>query len=244
VAIYAGGGSIFPVLLIAVLLSGCGGTPSDGQRPRLIVPGEKVTLQKELGDYALVERADGEQTYVALDLLKHRNTAVRDSDSSFTHTVIRETPAYAQPPSEPPTPPEPRSFEKIDQEQRSLNGLFLSEKTFKEVIAPRDVARSFVDEETGERCWHAYECTKPDCPGEKTSGRAYFLFIYTDKAEQEEICCTACLKTRDVAAETYEEGQRYRRLVRPYELPETIRRRAKLDAERRRLSESIRHRGE
>jgi len=57
-------------------------------------------------------------------------------DQSFTHTVIRDMPALAQPPAEPPPPLPPRTLAEIDREQLTLNGLFLSEKTLTEVIAP------------------------------------------------------------------------------------------------------------
>lgn len=199
---------------------------------------DKVTVVKEVGDFVLVKSSDGQESYVALGLLKHRNTGIRAPEGSFTHTLIRDTPAYSRP-FKLPVQLEPRGLAEIDLEQRTLNGLFLSEKTGKRVIAPRNVAYFLVDEETGERCWHAYECTHPNCPGEKNPGMNHYIFIHTEVDSQRAIHCPACEKIRNVKAETEAQWQQWGQFVQPYELPETLRRRTQLTAERRQAIESM-----
>ena len=131
-------------------------------------------------------------------------------------------------------PPPPRSIADIDTELATLDALFIGEKTGKEVIAPGNVLSFVIDEETGERCGPAYECTHPDCPGERTKGRAHFIFTQViEPNTQEAIHCPACKKQRNLTTETKEEAGNWGTYVRPYELPETIQRREELDRERR-----------
>ena len=172
-------------------------------------------------------------------MLKHRDTSKR-ADGAFTHTVVRDTPVFVELPSQPPAPPEPRAPAAIDEEQRTLNSMYLTEKTGKRVIAPRNIARSLVDEETGERAWHAYECTNPNCPGEKSAGQPHHLFIHIIGDPETPIECPACAKTRNLATETREQAAKWGAYWRPYELPETVRRRGELDDERRRFVEALR----
>jgi len=201
---------------------------------------EKVTVIQEVGEFALVRSSDGQQSYVALGLLKHRNTGLHTPPVPYTHTLIREAPAYARLPSIPPVTLAPRGLSEIDLEQRTLNGLFLSEKTGKRVIAPRNVPQFLTDEETGERCWHAYECNHPSCPGEKQQGEQHFIFVHTETDSQRAIHCPACEKIRNLQTETEAQWQKWGQFVQPYELPETLRRRAELSAERRQAIEAMR----
>jgi len=97
-----------------------------------------------------------------------------------------------------------------------------------------------MDKNTGERCWHAYECMNPNCPGARTSGRPHYVFILTELDSQEAIHCPACAKLRDPATELPQQWAQWGSFVRPYELPETFRRRAEPDAERRQAIESMR----
>jgi hypothetical protein len=131
-------------------------------------------------------------------------------------------------------PPPPRTIADIDAEMLTLDALFIGESTGKEVIAPGNSPLPVTDAETGERCWPAYECTHPDCPGQRTKGRAHFLFAQViEPDKQEAIHCPACKKQRNLATETKEEFGNWGTFVRPYELPETIQRRGELDRERR-----------
>jgi hypothetical protein len=228
---------LYSQCLLIALAAGChqGAAlpPATGNAPLgKLHGGDKVTLIREAHDYALVEKADGSQAYVASGLLKHRNTAAPVQGALFTHTVVRETPVYAEAPAR-PEPLAPRAMAQIDLEQATLNGLYLSERTGKQVIAPRNVARFLIDEETGERCWHAYECTHPECQGERRPGFDHYVFIYTDVEKLGIIDCPACAMRRQREKESAAERQRWGEFVRPYELPETLRRRAELDAERR-----------
>ncbi|MCE9545922.1 MAG: hypothetical protein K8T25_10445 [Planctomycetia bacterium] len=233
-------------LLALVAASGCHQAPASPASAAVttstsrLAQGEKVTLVKEVGDFALVKSSGGETAYVPLGLLKHRNTATQLGDQSFTHTIVRETPAYPELPTTLPAPLEPRSLSEIGLEQGTLNGLYLTEKTGRQVIAPRNVARSFVDEATGERAWHAYECTNPDCPGPKLPGFKHHLFIHVITDSEGSINCPTCEQGRNLTAETPEQVRRWGQFVRPYELPETVRRRGELDAERRASIEKLR----
>lgn len=227
-------------VLCAALAGGCGPAAAP---PHTLAPGQRVTAVEEAGAYTLVEAGQGSRYYVPSGLLKHRNTAARSDGPSYTHTIVQETPAYAERPSEQPAPPEPRDRAAIDAEQNALNALFIGETTGKEVIAPRNVHYFVVAKATGERCWRAFECTYPDCPGEKTSGRKHHLFIIVTKRlyqEEPTIQCDACLKLRDLAAETLDAKTKWTSYARPFELPETIRRTAELDREQQRLVKKLR----
>lgn len=235
-----GGGLLVACLLYGGLTGGCGPAAAP---PRTLAPGQRVTAVQEQGPYTLVDADQSLRYYIPSGLLKHRDTAARSDGESYTHTVVQEAPAYVEPPSEQPLPPEPRDRATIDAEQDSLNALFIGETTGKEVIAPRNVHYFVVDEATGERCWRAFECTYPDCPGEKTSGRKHHLFIIVTKRlyqEEPTIQCDACLKLRDPDSETLDARTKWTSYTRPFELPETIRRTAELDRERQRLVNKLR----
>ena len=233
-------------LLVVMVVPGCRRestslpTESAAKEIRQFARDDQVAVLKEVGDFALVKGSDGQESFVALGLLKHRNTGVRSADKSYTHTVVRDTPTYSQPPSQLPAPLPPRGLAEIDLEQRTLNGLFISEKTGKRVIAPRNVPQFLIDEETGERCWHVYECTHPNCPGKRPEGFIRYVFIHTEVDSQRAIHCPACEKIRNLRAETEAQWQQWGQYVQPYELPETLRRRAELSAERRQAIEAMR----
>ncbi|MGB6042781.1 MAG: hypothetical protein WBF93_06445 [Pirellulales bacterium] len=230
------------VLLALCFLPGCRGSsaPETPVAAATLAEGEQVTLVQQAGPLAVIEYRDGKQGYVPLGLLKHRNTAVKSNGETFTHTVVRESPVYGEMPSEELAPPEPRAPAGIDGEQKTLNALFIGEKTGQELIAPGNVHYFLVDEATGERCWRSFECTYPGCPGEKTKGRKHHVFILiAEKPGEEEptIQCDACLTLRDLDTETLDERTKWGSYARVYELPETIRRRTELDDERRRYVE-------
>lgn len=164
----------------------------------------------------------------------------------------------------------PRTLEQIEAEQRALPALYLTEKTLKEVRAPADKG-AFVDEETGEICYRAYECTREDCPGRSADGKPY-LFIHRDvlmsvgddgkfvweqipagkdpqqyirsKGGQMAPTCPKCLEKRDLDNESDEQKQEYLQSVRLYELPEIAKRREELEAEYQeafKAREALRH---
>ena len=226
--------------LLFLLGAGCSKStsPSSGALPT----GEQVTLIDQEGDFGLIELADGERGFVPLGMLKQRNTA-EVSDADHTHAIVRATDVYAASPSEPIAPPLPRIRAEIDHEQKKLNALFIGEETGKEVIAAGDVHYFVVDQETGERCWRSIECIHPNCPGEKKNGRPYYVFFLVAERPNEEeppIECDACRSFRDLENESPEVKTEWSRYVRPYELPETLRRRDELDDERERFVQQLR----
>jgi len=130
-----------------------------------------------------------------------------------------------------PEPPARRGTE-ISAEQRSLNALFLTEKTHKEVIAPQNT-KDLIDPETGETIWPALKCNNPDCPGkDKGQDGRPFLFICPNPSQP--MWCPECLKTRNRDSETQKDLIRYTAWVQPYVLPETAQRIKQLEAERKR----------
>ena len=223
--------------LLVGLPLGCGTASSSS-----LEQGSEVQLLEDLGEFSKIQTQDGQVGYVASGLLKHRNTA-SDAEADHSHAVVREAVLWDVIPEQTPPPPPPRVRAEIDREQLTLNALFIGEETGKEVIAPGNVHYFVVDEETGERCWRSLECTHPNCPGEKKNGRHYYVFfLIAEKPNEEEppIECDACGRFRDTEGETPQEKTEWSRYVRPYELPETLRRRAELDNERRRFVEELR----
>jgi hypothetical protein len=226
------------VVAVLFLANGCGSPTSSGS----LQPGTEVQLIGEEAGFGKIQTAEGELGYVPLGMLKQRNTA-EAADADHTHAIVRATDFYDVAPSAPIAPPPPRDRAAIDREQHTLNALFIGEDTSQEVIAPGNVHYFVVDEETGERCWRSIECIHPNCPGEKKHGRPYYVFfLVAEKPNEEEppIECDACQKFRDVDSEAPQEKTEWSRYVRPYELPETLRRRGELDAERRRFVEQLR----
>jgi len=227
----------FLAVLGLALLSGCGTSSSES-----LETGSQVQLLEEAGDFAKIETDSGQVGYVSAGLLKHRNTADYE-DADHSHLLVQNAELWDAIPEQSPSPPPPRDRAAIDREQHTLNALFIGEETGKEVIAPGNVHYFVVDKQTNERCWRSIECIHPNCPGEKKNGREYYIFfLVAEKPNEEEppIECDACRKFRDPDSETPEEKTDWSRYVRPYELPETLRRRGELDAERRRFVDNLR----
>ena len=152
---------------------------------------------------------------------------------------------------------EDRSIKEIEKEMRSLDALYMTVETGKEISAPADKG-VFVDEETGELCFPTYMCTNPDCPREKKGDRP-FLFIHRDvllkagpggEVVYNEIppgkdpvefiksqggflnpTCPACWKVRKPESETPAQKQQYIDWVQPYSSPETAKRMEELEQE-------------
>jgi len=150
-----------------------------------------------------------------------------------------------------------RSLHEIEKEKRSLDALYLTAETGKEITAPATKG-VFVDEETGELCFPAYMCANPDCPGKKSGDRP-FLFIHRDvllragpggKVVCDEIppgkdpvefiksrggflapTCPACWKVRKARSETPAQKQQFIDWARPYTFPETAKRVEELEQE-------------
>ena len=157
-----------------------------------------------------------------------------------------------------------RSLEDIKKEKRSLDVLYLTAETGKEVVSPSNRG-VFVDEETGELCFPAYVCLNPDCPGEKKADRP-FLFIHRDvllragpdgELVWDEIpagkdpmahikslggflnpTCPACWKIRKPQSETPAQKQQYINWAQPYNSPETAKRLEELEQEYQRRAEA------
>jgi hypothetical protein len=159
---------------------------------------------------------------------------------------------------------EERSLEDIEKEKRSLDVLYMTTETGKEIVAPNDKG-VFVDEKTGELCFPAYVCMNPDCPGEKKGDRP-FVFIHNDvllkpgpdgKPVRNEIppgkdpvthikslggflnpTCTACWKIRKPRTETPAQRQQYIEWAQPYNSPETAKRLVELEEEYQRRAKA------
>ena len=222
------------IVLLSGLAAGLVGCSCrQGEPAGNVEGGAEVTLIRDDGQFARVRRADGQELYLPSALLKQRSQA-DGSQGDHTHVVTTDTAVYrGGPPGTLPLPP-PRPRQEILREQVSLNGLFLTENTLREVIAPITSMPTF----QGERCWPAYTCTNPDCPGKGKQGRPY-LFINPKPGT--ETVCPACMESRDVSSESEADKRRYRNYPVPYELPETVRRIKQLDAERKRAIEAARN---
>jgi len=211
--------------LLGLGLVGCEGKPAG-----TLEPGTHVTMVKDDGNFAQVQTQDGRTVYVPSGVLKQRSQA-DGTAGTYTHELSAAAEVYrGGAPAYVSTPP-PRGEMDILQEQIGLNRLFLSEKSLQEVVAPANTFPTF----HGEKCWPAYMCTNPDCPG-KDRGRegVPYLFIHTDQSIPNAIC-PACLEIRNLEAETDEDKLRYRNYPRLFELPETQRRLDELARERKSL---------
>jgi len=202
--------------------------------------GERVSVLTDDGTFALIQTSAGPQGYLPSGLLKHRNTAQKMRELAYTHQVVQDAPCLQSRPAEVAWP-EPRTLQDIDAEETALNGLFMTEKSHREVIAPRSSPLLFVDEVTGEPCWAAFECTHPQCPGPRTQNRPHALFIHPDLDSRNHAYCPHCLPERDLTLETDAQRVQWLRYVRLYELPELQRRRSELDGERRRFIRAKQH---
>lgn len=152
-----------------------------------------------------------------------------------------------------------RSISDIEREMRSLDVLYLTAETGKQVRAPASRG-VFVDPGSGELCFPAYQCDNPGCPG-RAGGDQPFLFIHRDVmltagAEGEVIraempagrdpaqvirsrggfpdpTCPACWETRQGGTETAAQSRQFLDWVQPHTLPESARRRKQLEEEYR-----------
>ena len=221
-------------LAIFVLVSmGCGS--DNGSESTTLELDTRVRLIAEEGDFALVETADAQQYYVDLGLLKSRTTLTNKIEGQHTHVLSATTDAYLDDPPDVPAEQKPRSIEKISNEQASLNRLYMTEKTQRQIIAPTNMGL-FVDQVTGENVWPAYTCHNPDCP-KKGAGNEPYLFILFDRSKPP--VCPACVRAFQLSGAVQEELTPYLRWTRPYELEEKKRRVKQLDAERKRAYRAL-----
>lgn len=157
-------------------------------------------------------------------------------------------------------PPPARARDEIFREETALPAVYMTGKSRKRVIAPRSRG-AFVDEQTGELCWPALACQRPECPGRGSDGEPY-LFISPDPAmyakpdgtigvdptrtgdggPESRGLCPKCWEERNPDAETEEQRQQFVNWVKPYELPETKERLKELEAERQRRLRRDRYR--
>ena len=221
-------------LAIFVLVSmGCGS--DNGSESTTLELDTRVRLIAEEGDFALVETADAQQYYVDLGLLKSRTTLTNEIEGQHTHVLSATTDAYLDDPPDVPAEQKPRSIEKISNEQASLNRLYMTEKTQRQIIAPTNMGL-FVDQVTGENVWPAYTCHNPDCPKKGTDDEPY-LFVLFDRSKPP--ICPACVRAFQLSGAGHEELTPYLRWTRPYELEEKKRRVKQLDAERKRAYRAL-----
>ena len=221
-------------LAIFVLVSmGCGS--DNGSESTALEVDTRVRLIAEEGDFALVETADAQQYYVDLGLLKSRTTLTNEIEGQHTHVLSATTDAYLDDPPDVPAEQKPRSIEKISNEQASLNRLYMTEKTQRQIIAPTNMGL-FVDQVTSENVWPAYTCHNPDCPKKGTDDEPY-LFVLFDRSKPP--ICPACVRAFQLSGAVQEELTPYLRWTRPYELEEKKRRVKQLDAERKRAYRAL-----
>ncbi len=163
--------------------------------------------------------------------------------------------------------PKPRSVDEINAAREALPTLYMT-ASGKRIEAPRSQG-VFVDKESRELAWPAYECTNPDCPGRSPDGEPH-LFVWEDArlfvtpegtlgsrkfetAQQwrdavaeaggdRQPTCKKCVGIRDLDAETPEEGQKYSEYPRQYKLPRTREMEKQLDAEHQERIEYINRR--
>ena len=146
-------------------------------------------------------------------------------------------------------PPKPRTRDQIMGEMISLSQLYLTDKTNQRVIATGGKGR-FWDEKTGEVCWPALCCNAPDCPARQADGTP-FIFIMPDPGMKSKPdgtvdydlnlakagripwdgFCPRCWEAKNLKALSPAQRQPYIEYVKIYELPESLKRRAELEAE-------------
>lgn len=154
-----------------------------------------------------------------------------------------------------------RAADGILEKQLEVDTLYLAEDG-KESIAPGNRQGVIVEPGTGKLAWAAWECNNPSCPGRRPEGKPllfprpnplYFakqdgtagLRQPTTEAElleaqdRAEVKCPACLKTRNLAAETPEQRQQYQFWCRAYVLPQAAEQRQQLAEEYRRLRATV-----
>ncbi|MCE9546062.1 MAG: hypothetical protein K8T25_11150 [Planctomycetia bacterium] len=162
------------------------------------------------------------------------------------------------------TPPAPVSGvqssvrgEDILERQLTVDTLYFTDDG-KELIAPGNRLLATVDPATHHLAWAAWQCDNPSCSGRKADGKPQLfpwpnplLYIKDDGTiairqpiteaellqadENRDVRCPACLKIRNLAAETPEQRQQYRSWCRLHILPQAAEQRKALEAEYRRL---------
>jgi hypothetical protein len=151
----------------------------------------------------------------------------------------------------------PRSRDDIFREKVNLPALFFTADTKQRVVAAGNQG-SFVDKDTGEICWRAFECRNPKCPGKATNGGLY-LFITPDpsvflkpdgtlgfdekkanEAARSGIVsgCPECLKIRNLKSESPATREHYASFVQTHVLSETAKRLKELEEEYNRSVET------
>ncbi len=144
----------------------------------------------------------------------------------------------------------PRSRDDLFTEQRELPKLFMTAKTHKRIEAPAS-RNIFIDEGTGETAWPAAECHAPNCPGRE--GDTLYLFPDINPAMHAKPdgtiapgtppegnnggkpagFCPKCWKAFNLANAGQDKQREYNLYVKPHVLPETAKRMAELEQERR-----------
>jgi hypothetical protein len=157
----------------------------------------------------------------------------------------------------------PPTRQELFVQQMELPTLYLTAETYKEVVAPANKG-VFVDADTGELCWAAQQCHNPECPGREDGNP--FLFIIplagVTATAQGTVAsesmppkpglvppsppgsrssgnglCPACLKERNMAAETPEQRQQYINWVRPHVLPEAAEQKKQIEQQRKKMAD-------
>ena len=224
---------IFCLIMISIF-SGCNNNDASSPAKQLEA-GTPVRLIAEEGNFAIIETNEIEEYYVDLGLLKSRATLTNETEGQHTHVLSATAVAYLDGPPDVLTDQTPRSIEEISKEQASLNRLYMTEKTQRQIIAPTNMG-PFVDQVTGENVWPAYTCHNPDCPKRGTEEEPY-LFVLFDRSKPP--ICPECVQTFQLSGASQEELTPYLRWTRPYELEEKKRRVKQLDAERKRAYRAL-----
>ncbi|MCE9553962.1 MAG: hypothetical protein K8T91_11385 [Planctomycetes bacterium] len=152
--------------------------------------------------------------------------------------------------------PSPESDDILDR-QMTVDTLYFANDG-RELVAPGNVLRATVDPTTRKLAWAAWQCDNPQCPGRKPDGKPQlfpwpnpFLFIKEDGTiatrqpvtepellqadENRDVRCPACLKNRNLSAETPQQREQYRNWCRLHVLPQAAQQRKKLEDEYRRV---------
>ena len=218
----------------AFSLTGCGKKDESKQQPRTyerIDRGAPVTMVSEEGNVAKVRIGDGREIYVPLSTLKQRSSL---DDGTHSHTLSAPVEALAEAPVGPIELP-PQSKIELIVEQQSMNRVFITESSKRQIIAPGNSQPTY----EGEKCWAAYMCNNPECPA-KDQGENGRPFLFINNRHQAGARCPACLPLWEEHADDEEVAARYRAFARLYELPEAVRRQKAIDEIRKREREARR----
>lgn len=167
----------------------------------------------------------------------------------------QDTPAVA-PPSSHSEEVERTAVEALHR-QLELDTLYLTDEG-ERFVAPDNSQRAAVDPATKKLGWAAWQCENPQCPARQSAGQPVMfiwkhplLFVKEDGTmgmrspeteedfqrieEYGEVKCPACLKIRDLSAETDSQRRQYQFWCRRHLLPQAADQRGKLEVEYRRL---------